>query len=119
MNAFSSYLEKHLHKQLLRYAAGHYIFCPVCLEILDCRRTVTAELIVKVSGFKDSNTSLTRCDKCWDRTWKAGLDRVIARVKEKHPTAECTLEVIDGREVFKRAPRAKKAPRAQPQPTPA
>ena len=50
----------HAEHQLLKYAAGHQMFCPVqgCGVILDYKKTVLVELI--------NGPSLTVCLKCFN-----------------------------------------------------
>ena len=71
-------------RNLLKYAAGRSIFCPLCQEVLDCKRTVILEA---------GSISKTLCASCWDTTLKP-------LIEAKGILAKC--EVTDGRVWFKR-----------------
>jgi hypothetical protein len=97
-----SFLGKHLNKQLLKHAAGSNMFCPGCDKCLDCKSTVLATIHRTVNdGPEEIVRSYTLCAKCWDERGpvvRQAVDKVVAR----SPQLKARLEVVDGREVFKR-----------------
>lgn len=117
------FLSHYLHRNFLKYAVGRAIVCPVCRDVMDCRRAVNAEVrldapqqgksIVAISG--------TWCVKCWESKQKAYVESLVERSKAKvasmPPVTQINiiLEVVDGRELWKPRKRTKKTP----QPTPA
>jgi hypothetical protein len=90
-------MEKTINKGLLEHAAGTHIFCPRCRQIMDCRRTVLVTFTQTNGGMK----TWTMCAACYDRI-KLELHDLVLGMKG-------TLDVVDGREVFARAPRTRKA----------
>jgi hypothetical protein len=87
-------LQAKLNRNLLKYAAGHAIFCPACEDIMDARRTVVATIA-------DGRT-LVRCAHCWDS--------IVDKVPDKSALAK--LDIVDGRVVFRRAAAGKAAGKA-------
>lgn len=92
MDAFFLPLERHLNRGLLKSAVMRQIFCPACRNVLDVRRAVLVT--------HETNGAACICADCFDRT----RDHLLSM----HPGAE----VLDGRDVYKAAPR-KRAPRAK------
>lgn len=82
---FTSPMTRQVNRNLLKYAAGTAMFCPCCDHILDAPKTVliSAGAVTK-----------TVCAACWDATIKPSI--VARGILEK-------CDVVDGREVFKRA----------------
>lgn len=96
-----SFLKQQLHKQLLRYAAGTAISCPGCGDIMDCRRTVSAEIVVDYSDGRPEAIvrTYTLCAKCWDKyapNVQHGIDKAMA----KNASIKGRVDVVDGRQVF-------------------
>lgn len=60
-DAFFNYMQEAANKQLLKFAAGHAIFCPTCHKILDCKTTVHVSVMLGTSCVK----SITTCERCW------------------------------------------------------
>ena len=83
MDAFFSPMARTLNRNLLKYSAGRAIFCPRCDQVADARRWV-----VVTQGDHTAST----CATCWDAVLKG---RPIP----------ATVDVVDGRVVFARAPR--------------
>lgn len=75
-----------INRDLLKFAAGQHIFCPLCDRVLDAKTTV---------NITAGAVSKTMCAPCWDSNMKPLLaarpNNLLARV-----------EVLDGRVVFKR-----------------
>ena len=78
------FLKRTMQRNLLKYAAGAAIFCPLCEAVADCKRWVIATYKGKTCGV---------CAKCWD---KHTAGKVVSP----------EIEVTDGRVVFARAKRA-------------
>lgn len=92
-----SFLKNQLNIQLLKYAAGQHIVCSNCGEIMDWRRTVTAELSRHLPGEPEEVIgSYTMCAKCWDKN-KANLEEGMARAVARRPDLNPKLDVVDGR----------------------
>lgn len=51
-----------MNGELLKYAAGHYIFCPVCGDLLDWKTVVIIE-VYKGSDYKGQQVACTKCFK--------------------------------------------------------
>jgi hypothetical protein len=96
-----STLEKHVNRNLLKWAAGHVLTCPGCGDILDCKRTVSAEIARVTPAPKEVVRSYVMCSACWDK-YLPKITQGIASAKAKNPEIEASLDVVDGREVFKR-----------------
>ena len=79
-------LSKELNKQLLKHLAGSMIFCPVCDDIMDYRRTVA------VSFMKGDSPIATKgcCGTCFDEVMRANAERIA----KEHGV---TLDIVDGR----------------------
>lgn len=93
----ANFLEKHLNKQLLRYAAGSAILCPNCQTIMDCRRTVVATIHRTVDNNPEECVkSSTLCGSCWDRI-RPSIQAVVDKLTIKHPELKPRLEIVDGR----------------------
>jgi len=105
-----SMMARTVNRNLLKWAAGHHIFCPRCGEIMDCKRTVHAEFQYRKPG-QDwkvpdaAGVSFVGCTKCWDRD-RETYTKVIASLEKRAVDSgngkEWRLDIIDGREVFKR-----------------
>lgn len=76
-------MQRTLNRNLLKYAAGRAIFCPICGNVMDQKRTViiTAGEVTK-----------TMCGQCWDSEVKP---KIRADVVAK-------LDILDGRVEFRR-----------------
>lgn len=97
-----SFLEKHLNRNLLKHAAGSAMFCPSCDKCLDCRSTVLATIHRSVDdGPEEIVRSYTMCAKCWDQRGSV-VREAIDKVTARNPQLKARLEVVDGRQVFKR-----------------
>ena len=97
-------------RNLLKYAAGRLIFCPGCGDIMDCRRTVVAEVFVDKQdgqGEKPGGKTWTHCGKCYDKR-KPMFESARQKVLGEHPDWFIRFEVIDGREVFSRKKKGSK-----------
>jgi hypothetical protein len=96
-------MERTINKNLLKYAVGHAIFCPgkhCGGAVMDMRRAV---MVTVKRGGQELRT-LTICAACFD----ASRAELNAAVEGKG----CTLELVDGRELFaKRKAPAKAAGR--------
>lgn len=104
----TSFLERHLNRQLLRHAAGSAIFCPRCQVIMDCTRTVVATVHRQLAGQPDECVqSFTQCAVCWDKA-QSDVRAAVNRVAAKHPELNARLQVVDGRDVFGRGKRGGK-----------
>jgi hypothetical protein len=79
-------LAKELNKQLLKHIAGSTIFCPICSDIMDYRRTVA------VSFMRGNNPVATKgcCGTCFDEVMRANAERIA----KEH---EMTIDIVDGR----------------------
>lgn len=76
---FFDTLNKTINSQLLKYAAGQQIFCPVCKEILDWKTIVIVEAY---KGDKLTGKAII-CNKCFK---PAG----IPKLEEQGVTVEVT-----------------------------
>ena len=74
-----SEMERTISRNLLKYAAGHHIFCPGCDAIMDCTRTVIVS-----AGSRE----IVRCTTCWDAA------RLLV---EASAAVEGKYSVLDGR----------------------
>ncbi len=100
-----SMLKRTVQRNLLKWAAGHLIFCPACGDVMDCKRTVAAEWQYRKPGQdwkvpEVRGASITSCAKCFDKN-KPKLDAVLDKLKTRQHE-EWRLDVVDGREVFGR-----------------
>lgn len=85
-----SVLMSTVNRQLVKWAAGHVMFCPGCDQVLDCRSTVVAS--------HNTGGQTVLCGACWDR--KTEL--------------YAYSEIVDGRKLWASpAPRKPKQPRAK------
>lgn len=75
-----TYLQRHVYRELVRFAAGQNITCPVCGDILDAKATV-------VITDTDDHTQV-RCAACYGRP--AGTFQ------------NASVTVLDGRTLFDR-----------------
>jgi hypothetical protein len=92
-----SFLEQHVNRQLLRYAAGTAIFCPRCGEIMDCERTVVATVHRKLAGKEEEIVATyTQCAKCWDKASSVAVS-AVEKVARQHPELNARMEIVDGR----------------------
>lgn len=76
---FFSPMKKAIDKELLKYTAGHHIFCPQCKEILDWETVV----IIDVFHGEKKKGSLVCCSNCFKPSGAEAL-------KEKGITLEIT-----------------------------
>ena len=93
MREIESTLERHLQRQLLKFAAGQHICCPFCGNILDWTRTVNYELS------KDGQAVLNKtfCSPCWDKCRNTVAAKVTAlRAQGQHEYKE---DILDGRQL--------------------
>jgi hypothetical protein len=81
-DAFFHPLQEHANKELLKFAAGHNIFCPTCNRILDCKTTVHVSVMTGASCAH----SLTSCETCWGKQ-----EPRVAAVAAKHGA---TLDIV-------------------------
>jgi hypothetical protein len=95
--AIKSPLERTLNRNLVKYAASRAIQCPQCWNILNARRTVVTSL-----RRGDTREEFICCSDCADKLLSS--DALAARGIE-------VLETVDGRELFRTAPRPRTAPR--------
>lgn len=89
-----SEMERQANRDLVKYAVMQAMFCPgkhCGGKILDMRRAV----LVTVA---DRNAIL--CGDCWDKSKEELTSKVAASGRD------IKIEVLDGRELFKKAPRA-------------
>lgn len=100
-DSFLNPMKKTLNRNLLKYAAGHHIFCPGCNNIMDHKNTV-------VVTNKKTGKTMVNCGKCHD----AGIKRAGERVGHDKVQKELAgnYEVIDGRPTKKQD-----MPKKQPQ----
>lgn len=90
-------LQDKLNRELLKYAAGHHIFCPACQQIMDCRRTVITDVVaVTPDGREVPVKSLVRCAKCFDK-YLPIVQGYVQNFKPSPTTAAIKLEIVDGR----------------------
>lgn len=90
-------VKQQVDRNLLKYAAGHHIFCPSGNKcggkVLDHRDTV-------VATHKESGKTMVACGDCWDDA--------KSKVHAKHGAAAQSMldkwDVVDGRPAHKRAP---------------
>jgi hypothetical protein len=80
-----------INKGLVKYSAGRAIFCPHCQDIADAKRWVVATI---------GDRTLGTCAPCWD---KAIAGKALPE----------SIEVLDGRVLFARPRKAKKAKPAE------
>jgi hypothetical protein len=99
-----SMMEHTVRRNLLKYAAGQHMFCRVCENVLDCRRTSIATV---KDGDKDVRTYVT-CSSCMAARMPH-LKEAMSKANEKHPGHNFTVELIDGTIEFARPPRKRKA----------
>tara|TARA_R100001082_G_C4307218_1_gene135128 strand:- start:311 stop:604 length:294 start_codon:yes stop_codon:yes gene_type:complete len=87
-------VQKEMKKEWFKSAVGHQTFCYVgqCRAVLDCKRAVE---ITIWKGKEPAKVSFY-CSKCYD---KADLVRFEAEVLTPNGL---TLEIVDGRELFKK-----------------
>jgi hypothetical protein len=100
---FFDYFQEAANKELLKFAAGHAIFCPTCHKILDCKTTVHISVMLGTSCVK----SITTCECCWLKQEPA-----VRRAADQHAA---TLDIVRWPGRKPRTPRTKKsAPVADP-----
>lgn len=87
-----STMQTHVNRQLLKYAAGHVMFCPSCDQCLDCRSTVN----VTVLHHGEIHSSTTLCASCYDKR-KPVLDVALAKA---NPEQGISLDIVDGRALW-------------------
>lgn len=99
-----------VNRNLLKWAAGQYMFCPYCDACMDCKRTVYVEVQFKNkdADWTVPNTpkaKVTSCASCWDKQHGAYKDAVSNLLKKEVDAGTgklWRLDIIDGREVFGR-----------------
>lgn len=79
-------MQREINKQLLKHIAGKLIFCPICGDIMDYRRTVA------VSFMKGDTPVATKgcCGSCFDDVMRGSAERIA----KEHGL---TLDIVDGR----------------------
>ena len=88
---FTSDLERTLTKRMLKYTAGHVMFCPTCDNILDWSRTVDTSFIARDSG--DAFKTIITCTECFDTKIKPVLEGSAIKVGDN-----VEIKIIDGRD---------------------
>ena len=91
-------VEKEMKKEWFKSAVGRQIFCYVgqCRAVLDCKRAVEITIWKGKGPNKEPAKVSFYCSKCYD---KADLVRFEAEVLTPNGL---TLEITDGRELFKK-----------------
>lgn len=94
-DSFFNPLRDHAARELLKFAAGHNIFCRICQRILDCKTTVHVEVRQGAS----CSHSATQCEKCW-----AKIEPQVEAAAKQH---SATLDITrwPGRKVNQRKPK--------------
>jgi len=79
-------MRRAINKNLLKSIAGQLIFCPICGDIMDYRRTVA------VSFMRGDNPVATKgcCGSCFDDVMRGNAERIA----QEHDLA---LDIVDGR----------------------
>ena len=95
-------MQEAANKELLKFAAGHAIFCPTCQRILDCKTTVHISVMLGTSCVK----SITTCERCWLKQEPA-----VTRAAAKHAA---TLDIVRWPSRKRPARTKKSAPVADP-----
>jgi len=81
-------METTVKRNILKYAAGRTMFCPGCQTIMDCKRTVTWDLL------KEDKLLMSKvlCTACYDSKIAGN-----AAIAEAVTSKGLTVEVTDGR----------------------
>lgn len=96
-NDLVGFLQRHANRELLKYSAGHSIFCPKCQTVLDRRSTVVSTIHRLYKGNEAVVFSTVCCARCWTK-----LGPVVRQVFEdartitgaKYPGVTFWLEVV-------------------------
>ena len=91
MDPFFSPMVRTINRNLLKYSAGYYIFCPQCGQVADAKRWVIVS---------QGDKTKACCAPCWDKYTEG-------------KTIPPSVEVIDGRQIFAR-PKSQKRATAAP-----
>jgi hypothetical protein len=86
-------MERIVKRNMLKYQVAQTMFCPYCHACLDTERAVS----VDVMRSDKLIASKIACAECWDR----GKERLNAMLQANG----YTIDVTDGRELFKRGAR--------------
>ena len=89
MNDLFDAMREEVTGNMLRYQVGQQMFCPVCSAILDYRRAVSVDVMVKG---KLHRTAVS-CAPCWD----TDLGPKIHAMATKLADQGVTVETVDGR----------------------
>ena len=81
-------MKKTLNRNLLKYAAGHHIFCPSCENVLDHKNTVV------MTNKRTGNTTVN-CGDCHDKLLNKVGEKHGHDVLQKHLAD--TYDIVDGR----------------------
>ncbi len=86
-----SELERTAKRSMLKWHAGHTMFCPGCEQVLDCKR------VVEIDISKDGKLQASKivCASCYDSRLKGNIEAQLHALGH-------TVEIIDGREIFGR-----------------
>lgn len=94
-----SFLKRQLNAQLARYAASQAICCPQCGDVMDCTRTVHAELHRSADGHPEEVVrTFILCAKCWDKALpiiQEGINKAQIRSADQHFSG--WMDIVDGR----------------------
>lgn len=89
-------------KASLKSWVQQQMFCPLCSSILDVRRAVEIEVNRTSGSFVEGQIV---CAKCWE-----GPGLRLARFLERAKDSGYTVDINDGRELFKEDPEMQKPP---------
>lgn len=100
-----------VERNMLKYAVGRQLFCKACQCIMDARRAVQITVYSVKPGDKDKQVRhvLTVCAKCYEGRVKPNMDMTMKTLADNFPAEFFDVEILDGRELWKRPSRAKKA----------
>ena len=87
MNTMLNMMEREITRNLLKYAAGHSIFCNKCNRVLDWKATA----LIEAKQNDKTVASVTCCTKCLDARYEA-LHQAIDEIN-KMDGKDITLEV--------------------------
>ena len=92
-----SAVQRTLARNMLRFHAGHEIFCPKCHTILDCKRAVEIDVCKQ-----DTDATLVRsyimCANCWETRYRVDIESL-----NRNASVDSRLlraKIWDGRELF-------------------
>lgn len=88
-----------IESNLLRFAAGHNIFCPACGDVMDWRKTTIATIygVPKGKTAEEIVRQFCSCSECWDKR-KVAFYEGVAKSTAKLPECKIRTEIVDGRE---------------------